>query len=780
MAMTPRLCKILFMICVFNLMCCNFSSAHQVDAYEKAFHGARWIAMDPDSTILFPHIHRLDRASDLARSLKVYDMPVLTKKCRIKAGNVRRAWVDICGLGQYELFINGVRQGEHFLTPGWTLYTQRLLYNEIDVTHVIKSADNGKLDISVMLGGGMYDIPIDGYFKMAGSCGAPKLLFSLCVEYENGKTDVIVSDQTWTARKSPVRYTSIFAGEWHDATFLSETRPVVMTRPHWDVPLEKQPEGTGVKVVKELPVVEIAPGLYDTRQNASGIVRIKVRGTRGSSIVLRPSEVLRDGRIYQKSAPDYEWKYTLRGGEQVETWTPQFTYTGFRFLEVQADPGVEILEVTALHTANESEETGSFECSDLLFNKIHTLIDWAMRSNIVSITTDCPHREKLGWQEENHLMANSLMYRYDVRNLFNKIMTDLADSQHENGAIPTIAPEYTIFRKGSGFEDTPEWGASFILCPWYIYRWYGDDSAMRNHYPAMKKYMEYLASRTEGYILNYGLGDWFDIGPRKPGRAQLTSVALTATAIYYHELCVMQKIGAHLGYDEDVKHYGQIAEKVREAFNQRFYVGGEAVYEKGSQTGLAMALYMGLVPDDKKPSALNALVNEIENRNYALTSGEVGFCHVVKTLMHEGRHDVIYAMNRNSEIPGYAYQIRMGATALTESWQAYDDVSHNHFMLGHLMEWFYAGLGGIRQSDDSIAWKKIVIDPQMVGDITWARTSLKTPNGLVSCFWNRSDDRATWTIQVDIPIGSTAEIYLPDGRILEVDAGHYKINNTIK
>ena len=119
-------------------------------------------------------------------------------------------------------------------------------------------------------------------------------------------------------------------------------------------------------------------------------------------------------------------------------------------------------------------------------------------------------------------------------------------------------------------------------------------------------------------------------------------------------------------------------------------------------------------------------------------------------------------------------------TALTESWQAYDDVSHNHFMLGHLMEWFYAGLGGIRQSDDSIAWKKIVIDPQMVGDVTWARTSLKTPNGLVSCFWNRSDDRATWTIQVDIPIGSTAEIYLPDGRILEVDAGHYRINNTIK
>lgn len=773
-------CRSLFLICVLNLMCGVSSAAHQIDSSKEAFMSARWIAMDADSTILFPHIHRLKPDSEQARSLKAYDMPVLNKVCKIRTKGVSRAWVDICGLGQYELFINGVRQGDHFLSPGWSLYTHRLYYNEIDVTDAIRHACGGKLNISVMLGGGMYDIPTDGYSKMAGSCGAPKLLFCLHVEYENETKEIIVSDQTWTAQKSPVRYTSIFAGEWYDATFVDEPRPVVLTRPHWDVPMVRQPEGTGVKIVKELPVVEIAPGLYDTRQNASGIIRIKVKGNRGSSIRLRPSEVLREGKIYQRSAPDYEWKYTLSGDEQGEMWMPQFTYTGFRFLEVHADPGVEIQELSALHTTNESGETGSFECSDMLFNNIHSLIDWAIRSNMVSITTDCPHREKLGWQEENHLMSNSLMYRYDVRSLINKIMDDLSDSQHSDGAIPTIAPEYVIFRKNSGFEDTPEWGASFILCPWYVYRWYGDDSAMRKHYPAMKRYMEYLASRTSGHILDYGLGDWFDIGPRKPGRAQLTSVALTATAIYYYELCTMQKIATYLGHEEDVHIYGQSAENVRKAFNERFYVGGDAVYERGSQTGLAMALYLGLVTEDSRRTALDALVRDIEKRNYALTSGEVGFCHVVKALMQEGRSDVIYAMNRSADIPGYAYQMKMGATALTESWQAYDDVSHNHFMLGHLMEWFYAGLGGIRQSDDSIAWKKIVIDPQMVGDVTWARTSLKTPNGLVSCFWNRSDDGATWTIQVDIPIGSTAEIYLPDGRILEVDAGHYRINNTIK
>ena len=760
-----------------SLMCSNVVSAHKADTVCDAFDSAKWIAMDADSTILFPYIHRLNPASEQARSLKQYRMPVLSKSCRMNVKRINRAWVNICGLGQYELFINGNRQGDNFLSPGWTLYNRRLLYNEIDVTEALKTAQKGRVDIKVMLGGGMYDIPIQGYYKMAGSSGAPKLLFCLHVEYVDGRRQTVVSDNTWTAQESPVRYTSIFAGETYDATFQGTPSPVVLTHPHWDVPLEKQPYGTGVKVVQELPVVQVAPDIYDARQNASGIIRIKVKGERGRSISLRPAEILKDGRVYQKSAPGYEWKYTLRGDGEEETWQPQFTYTGFRYLEVVADPGVEIVELKALHTTNESSQTGEFECSDTLFNRIHSLIDWAIRSNMVSITTDCPHREKLGWQEENHLMANSLMYRYDVRALYNKIMKDLADSQHENGAIPTIAPEYTIFRKNSGFEDTPEWGASFILCPWYIYRWYGDDSAMRAHYPAMKKYMDYLASRTDNHILDYGLGDWFDIGPRKPGRAQLTSVALTATAIYYHELCVMQKIGSHLGYDEDVEHYKRIAEQVKKAFNDRFYVGGGNVYERGSQTGLAMAIYLGLVSDETKQEAIDALVADIEQRNYALTSGEVGFCHVVKTLNREGRSDVIFNMNRSADIPGYAYQLKKGATSLTESWQAYDDVSHNHFMLGHIMEWLYSGLGGIRQAEESVAWEKIIIDPQMVGTIKWARTSLKTSVGVVKCYWETNDDHTEWKLETEIPAGSDAEVHLPDGRVLAVSSGKHVFVN---
>ena len=783
-------------------------------SWEPDFAGAQWIARDADSTILFPHVHLLKAKSEKGQSLKAYELPVLAKTVTLRQEQVKRAWVDICGLGQYDLFINGRRVGDYFLSPGWTMYSKRLLYNELDVTAHLAPATPQHLKIEVMLGGGMYDIPLKGYHKMGGSCGAPKLLFCLQVEYEDGTRQTVVSDASWNCHPSPVRYASIYAGEWHDAS-LADTlasRPCVVTKPHWDVPLQRQQPGTFVKISRELPMLplksnlspltsHLSPLIYDSRQNCSGIVRIKVRGRRGLSVTLRPAEVLKDGKVYQRSMPGYEWKYTLRGDADAETWQPQFSYTGFRYVEVQADEGVELLQLTALHTTTDAPEVGAFQCSDTLFNNIHALIDWAIRSNLVSITTDCPTREKLGWQEQNHLMAASLMYRYDVRALMNKIADDLADSQHADGCIPTIAPEYVMFDKGSGFEDTPEWGASFILCPWYTWQWYGDDSALRRHYDAMKRYVDYLLSRADDYILDYGLGDWFDIGPERPGKSQLTSVALSATAMLHYELATMQLVALHLGHDADAARYADLAARVKDAFNRRFATGDERVYENGSQTALAMALYMDLVTDATRQPAVEALVRDIEQRGYALTAGDVGFRYVVQALQQNGRSDIVYRMNHNSSLPGYAYQIEHGATALTESWQAYDNVSNNHLMLGHLMEWLYSAVGGITPAsllthnsslltpNSSLLTPNsslltlhpdFIINPQMVGDITWARTSLRRVSGTVSCHWTRDLSTGSWTVDVAIPQCTTAKVCLPDGRQISVAEGTHHFAQEVK
>ena len=748
------------------------------EAQTQDFANAAWIALESDSTILFPYIHLLNANSPEGKSLKRYRMPSFSKTCHLE-GKVRKAWVDICGLGQYELFINGTKAGNHFLSPGWTMYDKEILYNELDVTETLRKAKHKKVDIQVMLGGGMYDIPTRGYYKMAGSCGAPKLLFCLHVEYENGQRQDIVSDTTWTASESPIRHTSIYSGEWYDGTLTSPSQSAEVTHPHWDVPLVKQQRGTFVNIRQELKAIPISPNIYDLGQNCSGIVRIKVKGKRGGSIRLRPSEILINGAIAQKCMPGYEWKYTLRGDRNGETWQPQFTYTGFRYVAVDADEGVELEEISGLHTTTDAPEVGSFECSDTLFNRIHTLIDWAIRSNLVSITTDCPTREKLGWQEQNHLMAHSMMYRYDMRALMNKIADDMAASQHGDGAIPTIAPEYTLFEPGSGFEDTPEWGASFILCPWYTYQWYGDDSALRKHYESMKRYIVYLGSRTVEGILGYGLGDWYDIGPNPPGKAQLTSVALTATAMYYYELTVMQQIARHLGHEGDAASFAVAAEKLKEAFDRKFHTDNSVVYENGSQTGLAMVLYTGIAADSLRQQALDALVSDIESRGYALTAGDIGYRYVVQVLQQNGRGDIIYKMNHNDSIPSYAYQLKKGATALTESWQAYDNVSNNHLMLGHLMEWLYSGLGGIsfQTTPDGIpAWRHIVFAPQMVGDVTWAKTSLDTPQGKVACHWTREPNSNGWTINVSIPEGADGLLRLPDGTTQQLASGSHSFS----
>lgn len=759
------------------------------EAQTTEFANAKWIAMEADSTIIFPHIHLLSAKSPEGKSLKNYRLPTLSKQYQTK-GKVKKATINICGLGQYELFINKEKVNEYFLSPGWTMYNKELMYNTLDITKIAQNAPKGLLDIKVMLGGGMYDIPTKGYHKMAGSCGAPKLLFCLQIEYTDGEKETIVSDESWMAEENPVRYASIYTGEWHDANFVGTPQPAVITHPAWDVPLIKQPEGTFLKIRKQLPATRLTGTIYDLKQNCSGIVRIKVKGEKGKSIIIRPAEILKNGHISQKSLPGYEWKYTLKGDPNGETWQPQFSYTGFRYVEIITEENVVLKELTGLHTTTDAPEVGSFECSDTLFNQIHSLIDWAIRSNIGSITTDCPTREKLGWQEQNHLMAYSMMYRYDMRNLMNKIADDLAASQHPDGSIPTIAPEYTQFEPGSGFEDTPEWGASFILCPWYTYLWYGDDSALRKHYHKMKHYINYLSSRSNNGIINYGLGDWFDIGPKKPGKAQLTSVSLSATAIYYYELSVMQQIAQHLGKEADALYFADKAQTVKEAFNKNFYVGGKNVYENGSQTGLAMALYTGLTTDSTHQQALDALIRDIRTRGYALTAGDVGFRYVIQALQQNDRSDIIYLMNRNDSIPGYAYQLKKGATALTESWQAYDDVSNNHLMLGHLMEWLYGGLGGITFKTDSgkntsetevvSAWNNILINPQMVGNIKWTKVSLNTPNGKISCHWKKNSAKSTWSIKVCIPKGTNAEIHLPDGKITNIGAGSHKFHGRIK
>ena len=743
--------------------------------------GARWIALEEDVDSLIVINGTFDTGPDNPilgnKPFGRNKLPLLRREFTVDKP-VRRATAYVCGLGQFELFLNGEKTGDHFLDPAWTKFDKEVQYVSFDVSDRLRQGANA---VGAMLGNGFFNIPRERYSKFAGSYGAPKMIFKLQIEYEDGTRQTVVSDDSWKAAPGPVTFSSIYGGEDYDAGLAqagwtspdfddSSWSAAVLTR--FDSPLRSQ-RTTPIKIRQRVPTVRKYRNskgnyLYDLGQNASGIVRLSVRASGRHTVRMFPGELCRpDSTVNQRSSggPVF-FSYTTRGDGSVESWQPQFTYYGFRYVEVEGavpegEPNPnglpEIVELTGLHTTNSAEQVGTFECSNPLFNQIYTLIDWAIRSNFSSVFTDCPHREKLGWLEQSHLIGPSIQYGYDISRAYPKIVGDMATAQHEDGMIPTIAPQYTVFAEG--FLDTPEWGSAFILLPYYLYRWYGDDRPMRENYDRMADYIDYLSSKADGHIVAYGLGDWCDIGPAEPAHSQLTSNGVSATAIYYYDICTMQRIAEHLGKTADAERYESLAAEVKKAFNERFFDRRTLKYDRNSQAANAMALYMGLVEPQYEEVVLKNLIDDIRGRGNAVTAGDIGYRYVVQTLQDRGASDVLFDMNSRYDVPGYGYQIAMGETALAESWQSRDYLSHNHCMLGHLYSWLFSGIGGISQESGSTAYKRIVIDPQIVGDLRDARVSFRSPYGLIRSEWKDAPDEFVQT--VEIPANATARICLP-------------------
>lgn len=746
------------------------------------WNGAKWIAMEPDVDSLKCIEGNTGKWKDggpvFDKPVAPYKLPQLRREFTATKP-VKRAMAYICGLGQFEMFLNGEKVGDHFLDPAWTKFDKEAQYVAFDITGELR---DGKNAVGVMLGNGYYHTPHGRYLKLLFSYGAPKMICKLQIEYADGTAQTVVSDDKWRASESPVTFSSIYGGEDYDA---SAVQPG-WAEPGFDDRKWKKAvltQGAGVKLIPQisepLKVMERIPTVrrfraangnwvYDLGQNASGIVQLTVRAVTPQSIKLIPGELINDdSTVNQRAsgAPFYH-VYTARGDGSSETWHPQFTYYGFRYVEVEgavpvgeSNPGAlpEVIDITGLHTRNSAAQVGTFACSDPLFNKIHMLIDWAVRSNMASVLTDCPHREKLGWLEVTHLMGGSIQYRYDISRLYAKQVNDMRTAQHANGMVPTIAPQYVTF--SPDFIDTPEWGSAFVIIPWNLYEWYGDLAPLRDNYERMKRYVDYLGSRADNHIVAYGLGDWYDIGPDRPGYAQLTSNGVTATAIYYQDVKILERVARLLGKEADVRKYAALASDIKRAFNEKFFDKKTLKYDRDSQTANSIALHMDLVEPQYKAVVRQNLIDDIRRRGNALTAGDVGYRYVLRALEENDASEVIYDMNSRYDVPGYGYQLAHGATCLTESWQAYREVSNNHCMLGHLMEWLYSGLGGIRQSPGSAGYKEIVIRPQVVGDIHSAAVSFRSPYGLIRSEW--SDSPQQYRQRVEIPANTTALVYLP-------------------
>jgi|DewCreStandDraft_2_1066082.scaffolds.fasta_scaffold01513_12 alpha-L-rhamnosidase len=708
---------------------------------------------------------------------------LLRKEFDVRPGLVR-AVAHVCGLGHYEMFLNGARVGEDLFTPGWTDYRKTTLYDTYDVTSHLRAGRNA---LGLTLGNGMYHVVRRHRFaKFTGSFGPLRAILHLRLEYADGTTEFLGTDPSWKVHPGAITYNSIYGGEDFDArrepvgwklpgfddrdweTAVPVVRPAPTLRGHHAAALPIRAMETRAPVA----VRQLAPDLwvYDLGQNASWMPRLRVQGPRGSSVRLTPAEVLfEDGTIDRRTMGSTNrgiswWQYTLKGDSSgPESWFPQFYYVGCRYLEARllpAEPGgplprIESLEGVLVHAA--VQPVGEFECSNPLLNRIRDLIRWAQRANLVSVLTDCPHREKLGWLEQYHLNGPSLRYEFDLGRHFTKAMHDMADAQLPEGLVPNIAPEYTVFE--GPFRAAAEWGSAFVQVPWQQYLFYADLDLIERFYDRMKRYFAHLESRARDGVLADGLGDWCDWGPQRSNRAELTPPEVTASAFYYWNAITLARMARLVGRPDDATQFDQQAARIRQGLQQRFWDPERGIWGTGSQASHGLALEMDLVEERARPRVLAELVRDVAVRGYAMTAGDVGFRYLVQALARAGHSDVVYRMINRRDPPGYGYQIEQGATALTEFWDARRTGSHNHFMLGHILEWFYKDLAGIDCDPEAPGFKRVVIRPTPVGDLTWVRASYDSIRGQITTEWHRDADR--FRLKVRIPPNTTATVYVP-------------------
>lgn len=731
----------------------------------------------------------------------------------------------VCGLGFYEFSLNGQKVGNSEFAPLWSDYDKTVYYNTYDVTEQLRRDENV---VGILLGNGFYNVQGGRYRKLQISFGPPTLLFELVINYEDGTCTTVHSDNEWKYDFSPVIFNCIYGGEDYDARREqkgwnqigfddSHWRPVVIQeapkgilRPQMAAPV-KIMERYDIQKVTKLNADQVASASVSTKrtvdpsafvldmgQNLAGFPEIKVRGKRGQKVTLIVAEALtEEGACNQRqTGRQHYYEYILKG-EGDETWHPRFSYYGFRYIQVegavlkgQKNPQkLPVLKnIQSCFVYNSAKKVSTFESSNRIFNAAHRLIEKAVRSNMQSVFTDCPHREKLGWLEQVHLNGPGLLYNYDLTAYAPQIMQNMADAQHSNGAMPTTAPEYVIF-EGPGmdaFAESPEWGGSLVIFPFMYYETYGDDSLIKKYYPNMRRYVDYLKTRADKGILSFGLGDWYDYGDFRAGFSRNTPVPLVATAHYYMTVMYLVQAAKMVGNDFDIHYYTSLAQDIMVAFNKCFLHKDTAQYGTGSQCSNALPLFLQMTQDADKqgnyrPDAdLNEkvfanLIKDVEAHGNRLTTGDVGNRYLIQTLARNGEHELIYKMFNHEEAPGYGFQLKFGATTLTEQWDPRQGSSWNHFMMGQIDEWFFNSLVGIRPSTTpKQGYQKFIIAPQPVGDLKYVKASYETLYGTINVDW--TCENGTFTLNVSVPVNTTAVVYLPgEKEPKEIQSGTYQL-----
>jgi len=694
---------------------------------------------------------------------------------------IKYATASIIGLGLYELFINGKKVGNDVLAPTPTDYTQNVKYNTYDVTAYLR---NGKNAVGAMLGNGRF-FAMRQHNKpyKVKSFGFPKMLLNINIVYTDGTTANIDTDESWKGTADgPIRANNEYDGEEYDASKeMPGWNTVGFNDAKWiKAEFVQEPTGTyeaqmneNMKVMKTLKPVSISKisgGRYilDMGQNMVGWLQLKVKGVKGQQIKLRFAESLQpNGELFTANLRDAKCSdlYMLKGNIQ-ETWEPTFVCRGFRYVELSGytyQPSVNDFVGKMIY--DNIKTIGTFETSDALTNQIFKNAWWGIAGNYKGIPLDCPQRnERQPWLGDRGAVAMGESFVFDNGRFYTKWLQDIRNSQKEDGAIPDVAPAFWRY-----YSDNMSWPGTILLITEMVYQQTGDVSAVRDNYPAMKKWLTYMQDRyMKDYILTKdSYGDWcmppvtIEAGRGKSADKKYPS-ALISTAYYYHFTQLMMKFSKVIGQHEDPKEYETLGAHIKKAFNQEFY-NDQGYYGTNSLTDNIIPLYFGMVERNQVDKVFKNIEYTIEVKNKGhLSNGLVGVQWLMRCLNDYGRPDLAYTIATKKTYPSWGYMIDNGATTIWELWNGNTADpkmnSQNHvMMLGDLLIWYYENLAGIKA--EAPAFKKIIMKPELINGLNTVTASYSSSYGLIESSYRKADQQFSWDIT--IPVNTTALVYIP-------------------
>lgn len=709
--------------------------------------------------------------------------PLLRKEFTV-GKTVRRARVYICGLGWHELRLNGAKVGDHEVDPAPTWYDNvfpfptgsRALYVTHDVTALLARGANA---LGVILGRGWYSSDTKEPSGRKPFADRPILMLRMTVEFDDGGTVTVASDESWRTSAGPITANDLCAGEHYDAR---------LEQPGWDAPgfddsawapagAVKPPSGRLVaqsvepaRITHRFPATRMLRSgadsvIFDIGQYISGWTELRVAGPKGTKVAMRHA-----GRVnYETSSLDTRnncaWHESLQTdsyilkGEGVEVWRPRFTIHGFRYVELIGYPGEPALDAVVGCAVNSDIETsGRFECSNDLLNRIHHNICWTFRGSFHGIPQDAADRaERVAWLGDPGFVAEDYMLNFNDVRFWEKWLDDIRDSQKENGDLPFISPPN--WGEGS-YKHWPCWECSYALFIWHCYRYHDDVPLLANHYAGLKKQADCFHARAQDGILPEHLGDHME--PSGEGGSRfapiLTPADLTGTAYHYFTTRIAAQAAAVLGHKDDAARFAARAEEIKAAFNRKFFDPGTDKYAKGSQTSQALALYLDLVPEGHADGVLKNLVAEIVDKCHGrLMTGIIGTDALAQALPKCGRTDVMYGIATATAFPSWGYGVTLGQTTLSEDFECGPRHSVSMKMFGSAEKYFYRDVAGINLA--SPGYRTVVIRPRVVGDLTWAKASIESVRGVIAVDWKKGD--WSFTMTVTVPPNATAEVHVP-------------------